>query len=351
MENELIEAEIINDTALVKAVEESGVEKQTGEMLIGSFINFFGQIGTWKKQAEAIVITDASQTAQMKIARTARLALRDIRLNADKKRKELKEDSLRYGRTVQSIYNLIEGAIAPIEKHLQEQEDFIAIQQAKKRAEIKAAREMDLQPYSRFVPFGLDLGAMSDADFDKLLNGARMQLQAEIEAAAKEEVERIAAEKAAAEEKERQRLENERLKKEADAMARELEAERKRAEAERMKREAEARAEQEKAAAALAAERAETKRLQDEIAAKAAAEAKAKKEAQDNADAELRAIQAAEKKANAAPDKAKLLSLAARIDAIEMPTLAADEGQRIIAQTRELLAKVTAYIRTNSDKL
>ena len=60
---------------------------------------------------------------------------------------------------------------------------------------------------------------------------------------------------------------------------------------------------------------------------------------------------AAEKKANAAPDKAKLLSLAARIDAIEMPTLAADEGQRIIAQTRELLAKVTAYIRTNSDKL
>lgn len=337
---EVIEAEVIEENALVKIVQESGVEKETGTTLTQKFIAFYEQINSWKQKAMAIVVTDETQTADMKIARTARLALREIRVNADKTRKILKEDSLRYGRVVQSIYNLIEAEITPLETHLQEQEDFIVIRQAKKAAELKASREMDLQPYAEFVPFGLNVGIMPEDDFRKLLNGAKLQLQAKIEAAAKAEAERIAAEKAEAEAREKQRIENERLKAEAAEREKELAAERAKAEAERKAREAEARRLQAEADAKLAAERAERARLQAELDAKRIAEEKAAAE-------ELRA----KEKAAAAPDKAKLNDLAGRIDNIEIPALTSKDGQKIIAQTRELLAKVSAYIRNNSANL
>jgi hypothetical protein len=202
---------------LVKVVETSGVEPQTATTLKESFLPFFEQAEEWKRKAEALVVTDATQVHDMKMARTARLALKEIRVNADKKRKELKEDSLRYGKAVQGVYNVIEFLIAPIEKHLQEQEDFVAIAEAKRKAELKASREMEIQPFAEFVALGLNFGEMTDEDYAKTLNGAKLQLQAKIEAEQKSEAEKIAKEKAEAEERERIRIENERLKAEAEA--------------------------------------------------------------------------------------------------------------------------------------
>ena len=68
----------------------------------------------------------------MQEARIARLALRDIRIQADKTRKALKEESLRYGKAVQGVYNVIEYLITPIEKHLEERE--IALSSKEKSA-------------------------------------------------------------------------------------------------------------------------------------------------------------------------------------------------------------------------
>jgi colicin import membrane protein len=325
---------------LVKVVETSGVEPQTATTLKESFLPFFEQAEEWKRKAEALVVTDATQVHDMKMARTARLALKEIRVNADKKRKELKEDSLRYGKAVQGVYNVIEFLIAPIEKHLQEQEDFVAIAEAKRKAELKASREMEIQPFAEFVALGLNFGEMTDEDYAKTLNGAKLQLQAKIEAEQKSEAEKIAKEKAEAEERERIRIENERLKAEAEAKERQLAEERAKAEAERKaieekarkekeeaekkaqveraKAEAERKAIEEKARkekeeaekkaqverakqdAILKAEREAKEKLEAELKAKAEAEQKARKEAEEKAAAELKAKQDAEKKAKAA---------------------------------------------------
>ena len=195
---------------LVQVIEGSGLEVATANYIKEQFIPFFDKAIEWRQKAEALVVTDISQTREMKMAREARLALKEIRVSADKTRKQLKEDSLRYGKAVQGVYNLIEYLIAPIEKHLQEQEDFVVIQEVKRKAEIKASREVELQPFAEFVPFGLNLGEMSEEDYVKTLNGAKLQLQAKIEAEQKAEAERIAREKAEAEERERIRIENER---------------------------------------------------------------------------------------------------------------------------------------------
>ncbi len=119
--------------ALVLAIKENQVETETGLVLQKAFEPFFQQANEWKKKAEELVITDVSQVREMQMARQARLALKEIRVNADKTRKRLKEDSLRYGKAVQGVYNVIEYLIEPIEKFLQEQEDFAKIQEAKQK--------------------------------------------------------------------------------------------------------------------------------------------------------------------------------------------------------------------------
>ena len=333
---------------LVKVVETSGLEAQTSNYIKEKFLPFFEQAEDWKRKAEALVVTDASQVHDMKMARTARLALKEIRVNADKTRKELKEDSLRYGKAVQGVYNVIEYLIAPIEKHLQEQEDFVVIQEAKRKAELKASREMELQPFAEFVPLGLNLGEMSEEDYGKTLNGAKLQLQAKIEAEQKAEAERIAKEKAEAEERERVRLENERLKAEAEAKEKQLAEERAKAEAERKALEEKARKEKAAADAKLKAEREAKEKLEAELKARAEAEAKAKREAEAKAAAELKAKQDAEKKAKAAPDKAKLNDFAKMLDELNLPELKSEEAQKILTDAKTLLAKVSTFIREKS---
>lgn len=333
---------------LVKVVETSGVEPQTATTLKESFLPFFEQAEEWKRKAEALVVTDATQVHDMKMARTARLALKEIRVNADKKRKELKEDSLRYGKAVQGVYNVIEFLIAPIEKHLQEQEDFVAIAEAKRKAELKASREMEIQPFAEFVALGLNFGEMTDEDYAKTLNGAKLQLQAKIEAEQKSEAEKIAKEKAEAEAREQQRLENERLKAEAEAKEKQLAEERAKAEAERKELEEKARKEKAVAEAKLKAEREAKEKLEAELKAKAEAEQKAKREAEAKEAAELKAKQDAEKKAKAAPDKAKLNDFAKMLDELTLPELKSEEANKVLSDAKTLLQKVSTFIREKS---
>lgn len=326
-----------NDTTtndLVKVVETSGLESQTSNYIKEKFLPFFEQADDWKQKAEALVVTDASQVEEMKMARKARLALKEIRVSANKTRQDLKEDSLRYGKAVQGVYNVLEYLIVPIEKHLQEQEDFIAIQEAKRVAQLKSAREMELMPYREFVPYGSNLGELSDEDYQKTLNGAKLQLQAKVEAERKAEEERIAKEKAEAEERERIRLENERLKAEAEEREKLLAQERAKAEAERKAIEEQARKQKAEADAKLKAEREAKEKLEAEIRAKQEAEAKAKQESE-----------RAERKAKAAPDKVKLTDFANMLDALTMPDVKSEDGKKIVSDAKLLLEKISAFVR------
>ena len=345
-------AEPITETnEIVKVVEQSGLEQQTAKTLLESFTPFFEKADEWRQKAETLVVTDVSQTREMKMAREARLALKEIRVNADKTRKALKEDSIRYGKAVQGVYNVIEYLIVPIEQHLEKQEKFAEIQEAERRAKLKAEREAEIQPYVEFIPYGLDFSVMTDEDYAKTLNGARLQLQAKVEAELRAEQERIAKEKAEAEERERIRIENERLRAEAEARERQMAEERAKAEAERKALEEQARKEREAAEAKLRAEAEARAKVEAELKAKAEAEAKAKREAEEKAAAELKAKQLAEKKAKAAPDKAKLTELAKTIGATVLPEVKSEDAQKIVSEVKTLLEKVVAHIQSRTESI
>jgi len=328
-------------------VEVSGLEEQTAKALTDGFQPFLDKAREWQEKAKTLIVTDVSQTREMKMAREARLALREIRIEANKKRIELKEDSLRYGKAVQAVYNSIEAAISPIEMHLIEQEKFAENLAARQAEELAEKRGLEIAELNQFIPVGLNFGTMPEEDYQKLLNGARLQQQAEKERIAKEAAEKLERERLEAEERERIKAENIRLLAEVAAREKEQSAER-----ERLLKEAEARhkaaqaerAEQLKreqaAADALAKERAERERVEAQVRAQLEAEA-----------AKVREAAEAQERAKAAPDKEKLLQLAASISSLPLPELSSKKAIELLEKVALLLEKTTTFIKENTAKM
>lgn len=333
----------------------------------------FEQAEKWRQQALTIKVTSLDQKAEMQLARTIRLELKNTRVAAEKKRKELKADALMMGRAIDGVYNLLEAAIAPLERHLDEQEKFAERLAEAERQRIKAEREAAIAPYlaeGQIVPA---LDVMTAESFASFLADAKLLHEAKIEAAKKAEAERLAREQAEAAERERMRIENARLLKEVaereaaakaerEAAAAKLKAEQAKAAAvlaeqqriaakaaqeaaakarqEREAMEAKAKAERQAAEKQLAAERAERERLEKIAAQKAAAELAA-------AQAEIAARQAAE----AAPDKERLARLASDIRALNVPSFTSKKAITLTDQIKQAIEELAVRVETASLKL
>jgi hypothetical protein len=177
-------------------VRESGLEQSKAQVLLERFQDYFQIAAEWEAKAKTIKVTDAKQQADMQMARVGRLFLREKRIAIENTRKELKEQSLREGKAIDGLANVLKAVIVPIEEYLDQQEHFVEIE-AKKKAEIER-----------------------------------------IEAEKKAEEERIAEEKRIAAEQERIRLDNIRLQKEVEERERKIREQQEQAEADRRKQEA-----------------------------------------------------------------------------------------------------------------
>jgi len=362
-EAEVITPEVMPKEAL-QIIEKSGVESSTVTQLREAFNEMFGEAEKWVAKSKDIVVTDVSQTREMKIARDMRLALRQIRCDAENTRKRLKADALAKGKAIDGIANVLKALVEPVEAYLQEQEDFAKRVEEQKREELRQARTLSLSAYMDLTGMSFDFAMMQQEQFDAMLTGAKMKKEAEAAASQKLEQMRIEEEarlrkeaedkaRLEAEQREKERLERERLLKEAQDKAQEeaekrLEAERKaKAEREKAEREAaeakdKADAEQAKIQAKLDAERKERERMQAEINAKAKAEREEKEKAEREEAARLDAERIAKQKAEQAPDKDKALAFAATIRALIVPKLSSEKGkefQKILESQVEGFAK------------
>lgn len=328
-------------TALIKQNE---VSDQTAVIIEASFIDFINKTEEWRIKAESLVVTDASQVKEMTDAKEARLVLKKIRVEADKTRKELKKDSLSYGKAVQSVYNLIEEKIKPIEEHLKLQEDFVEIQAIKKRVELRESRQLIVQDLTEYIPSGVDLGTMTDVDFQRLLSGAEFNKKAEAEAKIKavQEAEQKAAEiKAAAEERERKyKEEATRLK--AEAFEREA-----------IIAEQKAKAEEEKAFQEKKSIRdAEMLKAAEEEKEKLAEELKNFENIEDAAILERKRtidslkVEVTPEKENILQDRDKLLQLANDLMNYQIPEVVGLNAKRSVDYVRNMLFKLGSDLET-----
>ena len=260
-------------------------------------------------------IKDLADKEGYKAVREARLTVKEKRVFVEKRRKELKEDSLRFGKAVDAEARRITALLEPIESHLEAQEGWWDTekerlkQEAIKQEQEKLQARVDaLRQYNCSIPVAA-LQVMDDTDFDWTLESVK----AEYEIAEKA---RIAAEK---EKQEAERLELERLAA--------IKAEQ---EAERLRLEEIARVQAEKEAAIKAEQEAERLRLEEIARVQAEKEAAIKAE-QDRLAAEKKAIEDMESVRLRKIEEEKLAVERERIRLTELETarVAAVEAERI----------------------
>lgn len=150
------------------------IEKTKGDYIREKFQDFTQAVEEWSEKANSIVVTDDTQKELMAEAREGRLLLRAKRIEVEKVRKSLKEQSLNEGRLIDSIAKYLIALIEPAEKHLELQEKFKEIQDQNKRIQLKADRTELLQPYKDVIdPNSIQLDLITEEAFTTILNGAK----------------------------------------------------------------------------------------------------------------------------------------------------------------------------------
>jgi hypothetical protein len=347
----------------------TGLEPDAATTLRGAFESMFDQADKWAAQARLIQVTSVEQKREMKLARESRLALREIRCNAESTRKRLKEDSLRRGKAIDGIANVLKALIEPIEEHLQEQETFAERAEAARRDALRGARSDALRALGADPAVYADLGVMGEETWATTLESAHAAHEARLEATRQAEAARVEAERVAAEKREAARLEgirleaeraererlaaeeNARLRREAQEREAAAKAERARVEQERREERAKAKAEADAKAEQARAAKAEADRLAAELAAVKAAEEKVARE-REAAEAARAAKEAQVRRAAAlAPDREKLLALAAAIRALNVPEMATPAGHAAAGKVAQQLAKMAAWVEKTGAEL
>lgn len=334
-------------------LDEQNVAKENADKLIEAFGAPFLEAGEILRTYETIVVTNESQVDLMKEAKQKRITLKNIRTGVEKKRKELKEDSLRTGRAIDSVAKYVKENIEPAEKYLELQERFAEIKKAERDAKIKSDRIEKLMQFTDNISM-YNIDHIEDETFETLLSKVKKEYDDKI-AAEKAESDRIEKERLAKEaDDKRIREENEKLRQEAEKREAEIELQRK-AEAEaEAKREAERQKETARLAkiesdhqAELEVERAKSKAIEDERLAKELTERQAKEKAEAEA-------KQAEMNALLAPDKDKLLNFSNALETIrttKLPAVKTKQAQDVVNLIDEMFIKMKNIIDTKAKEL
>lgn len=213
----------------MEIVKQSGLEQVEQTSVLDRFGSYEDIAKEWETKAKMIVVTDSSQTTEMAMAKEARKKFSQLRIDVEKARKAMKEQSLRKGQAIDAVARFLTSLIIPIEDYLRSQEDFILIEAKKKQEEERMRAEAEAEKRR-----------IEELERERL---EQERIKKENETL-KAETERIEREKKELEEKvlraeaERQRLEKEKREREERVRREEeerlLKIERERAEAERM---------------------------------------------------------------------------------------------------------------------
>jgi septal ring factor EnvC (AmiA/AmiB activator) len=162
-------------------------------------------IAQLREQYLPLVIAGLDDKKGYQLVREARLTIKGKRVEVEKTRKELKEESLAYGRAVDAEAKRISAALEPIEDHLTKQEKAIDDEKERIRAEKERERERQraalLQArVDQLTPLGapidlIALAVMNDQEFDTALLAATVAHEREQERLAHVEAERQTAQR------------------------------------------------------------------------------------------------------------------------------------------------------------
>lgn len=346
---------------LITVVQQSGLDESKTENLLAKFGGYFQEAKEIKQEAKKINVTSIDDVEGMSQARELRLRLQRVRTRGvEETRKALKEQSLREGRAIDGISNVIKALIAPVEEHLMAQEKFAERIKAEADSKKEAERHAKLSKYVDEPDiYKLHPDDLNDDAFEKLLDNARIAYEAKKKAEEQAEQERLEHEK-------KEKVYRDRLMELApiakfqprpigiDTDEREYQEILRvsKATAEKYEMEQEqiriqnAKLQEEKEKAEKARLEAEEKlRKQKELEEKKALEEKKRIEDQKRLEEEEA------RKKLLAPDKTKLMELANSLVLIEMPAVKSNEAQQVINNLQLQLEKLANEVRNEATKL
>jgi hypothetical protein len=203
---------------------------------LASFEDLKSTISQMASQFGGLTIAGLDDRKGYDAVHEARMKVKSLRVSIEKRRKELKEESLRVGRLIDSTAKELAELIEPVESHLMSQEKAIDDEKERINREeherIERERQAKLQTRidaldSLQWPFNpLQVQTMTDEQFQEYFENCQQQHAEKVE---REKAEAEARAKREAEEAERLRVEAERLAKERQELDRiraEQEAER-----------------------------------------------------------------------------------------------------------------------------
>jgi DNA repair exonuclease SbcCD ATPase subunit len=307
---------------------ESGLEDSKVGQLISSFGPFYNKAKEQAKGAKEIVVTDVSQIEIMSKARAKRLALKNVRVEVEKQRVQLKESAKREGQAIDGMANIIKALIIPIEDHLKNQEEFAE----RKAEEERIAREEALRVKvekrkERLSAYVTDtnvyaLDQLTDEGFESLIADAKKQKQQREEEERELEIQRKEQEEKRRKEEIRILEENRKLKKQADDARKKLQQEQE----ENRKREQAIEAERQREEEAL------RKRKEQELKEIQKAEEERQKKLQ-------------------APDKEKLSDLVVFLRSIEYPSVKSAKAVNALKNVSDNIQSVASKLEEDVKNL
>lgn len=216
-----------SNNELIEVVKATELAPSEAQVMLDNFTDLFEQAKQWELKAQTIVVSEETQVAEMEQAKEARSALKRIRLDAEAKRKELKEKSLREGKAIDGIANVIKALIVPIEEYLEKQEKFLEIRKEERLQVMVTNRRVLLANYIENPDF-YNLKEMSEEGFNTLVENSKVAFVAKKKAERDIEEARIKKE-------EDNRIEQEKIRQERDKLLKEAAAQEKIRVAEREK--------------------------------------------------------------------------------------------------------------------
>jgi fused signal recognition particle receptor len=119
-------------------VKDSGLVESKAKIILEKFQDAFELADEWANKARAIKVTSGDQLSEIECAREGRKVLQQKRLSIERIRVALKEESKREGKAIDGIANVLKALYDPIEKYLYSQEYFVKLkeeEEAKKMLE------------------------------------------------------------------------------------------------------------------------------------------------------------------------------------------------------------------------
>lgn len=157
---------------------ENGLPREVVLSIDAKFKEYEDIANEWNKKAYEIEVTDESQVELMQQAREGRLLLKAKRVEIEKTRKRLKEQSLLEGRFIDSLAKRLFAIIEPAEEYLGIQERYAETKEQLRKAKLKIDRLALLNPYLTVLDLdAFDLSTMSEVAFTTILNGAKVAFE------------------------------------------------------------------------------------------------------------------------------------------------------------------------------